>query len=197
MSNTFTRAVIIHGWDGSPNGNWFPWAKAELEKQGINTTVPTMPHPSHPEIGTWVQTLAEAVGEPSSEVILIGHSMGCQTIMRYLETLPAGQQVGAVILVAGFFHLTGLQTDEERAIAQPWLVTPVDYEVIQDRAQRITVILSDNDPFVPVAENKHEFETKLGARVIVLHGKGHINEEAGITELPLLLDILAEVEQTQ
>ncbi|MFA6042941.1 MAG: alpha/beta fold hydrolase [Patescibacteria group bacterium] len=197
MSSKFTRAVIVHGWDGSPNGNWFPWAKAVLEQQGISTVVPSMPHPSQPEIGTWVPTLAEAVGEPSSELVLIGHSMGCQTIMRYLETLPAEQHVGAVILVAGFFHLTGLQTDEERSIAQPWLVTPLDFATIQDRAQHITVILSDNDPFVPVAENKHEFETKLGARVIVLHGKGHLNEEAGISELPLLLEILAELQQVQ
>jgi predicted alpha/beta hydrolase family esterase len=29
------RVIIIHGWEASPESNWFPWLKNELEKKGI------------------------------------------------------------------------------------------------------------------------------------------------------------------
>ncbi|MBU4141279.1 hypothetical protein KKE99_00155, partial [Patescibacteria group bacterium] len=28
------RIFIIHGWEGAPESNWFPWLKKQLEKQG-------------------------------------------------------------------------------------------------------------------------------------------------------------------
>jgi len=27
------RALLLHGWAGSSDNHWFPWAKEELEKK--------------------------------------------------------------------------------------------------------------------------------------------------------------------
>ena len=35
--------IIVHGSFGSPEGNWFPWLKKELENKGLNVKVPKMP----------------------------------------------------------------------------------------------------------------------------------------------------------
>jgi hypothetical protein len=33
-------AIIIHGTGGSPDENWFPWMKTQLEEQGYRVFVP-------------------------------------------------------------------------------------------------------------------------------------------------------------
>ena len=35
--------IILHGSFGSKDGNWFPWLKGVLDKQGKKVDVPQMP----------------------------------------------------------------------------------------------------------------------------------------------------------
>ncbi len=194
------KVIIVHGWGGYPEEGWFPWLKRELEKQGFTVTVPQMPDTETPRIGAWVSYLAEVVGEPDEHTYFVGHSIGCQTILRYLETidvkvgLPA--QTGGVVLVAGFFDtLTGLKSDEERVIAKPWLETPIDFEKVKQTTDNIVAILSDNDSYVPLEENKKIFEEKLGAHVFVENNKGHFSGPTNkCTELPIALEAVLAME---
>src|ERR1700749_2674354 len=106
------KVVLVHGWDGTPTEGWFSWITNELQNRGFEVCAPQLPDNANPRIYNWVPVLAKAVGAVDGDTYLIGHSMGCQTIARYLETLPDGQKVGGVLFVAGFFkHLTGI--DEE------------------------------------------------------------------------------------
>lgn len=181
------RAIIVHGWSGSSQKDWMPWAKEELEKLGYKVIVPDLPDTDNPKIETWVQSLAQVAGELRRSDILIGHSMGCQTILRFLATLPEGQKVGRVILVAGFGpYLKGL-TEEESLIAKPWMETPIDFDLVKTRAGKFIAFFSDNDPFVPLEENKKLFEEKLAAEIIVEPDKGHFNDMS--RECPDLLQI--------
>lgn len=183
------RAFIIHGWDGYPEEGWFPWAKAELEKQGFTVEVPSMPHPERPTIDDWVGHLATLVASPDEQTYLIGHSMGCQTILRYLASLN-GQKVGGAVLVAGFFELVPLETKEEKDIVKPWLETSIDFEKVKTVTTNITTILSDNDEWVPLERNKELFKQYLNPTVIVEHGKGHYSGKSGIKELPAVLQAI-------
>jgi len=47
----------IHGWDGGPDKDWFPWLKSELEKIGETIEVIKMPNPSVPNINEWVKNI--------------------------------------------------------------------------------------------------------------------------------------------
>ena len=170
------RVIIVHGWSGSPNTDFLPWAKEGLERKGYQVIVPAMPDTDTPKIENWVPYLKEVVGKVSREDILIGHSIGCQTILRFLEQLPENERVGKVILVAGFGPYLKGQTEEEQLIAQPWLDAPLDLNKVRTKADSFIAIFSDNDPFVPLEENKKLFEEKLGAKIFIEKGKGHFNE---------------------
>jgi len=180
---------IIHGWDGYPEEGWFPWLKAELEQRGFTVEVPSMPHPDEPTIEDWVAHVAKLVGEPDGQTYLIGHSIGCQTILRYLASLE-GKRVGGIVLVAGFFELRPLETEEEEQILKPWINTLIDFAKVKAATGNITAILSDNDEWVPLERNKQLFEQLLNPEIIVEYGKGHFSGSSGIKKLPAALEAI-------
>jgi predicted alpha/beta hydrolase family esterase len=69
----------------------------------------------------------------------------------------------------------------------PWLTSTVDPAQVRKSAGKCTVILSDDDPYIPFAEARSSFEGTLDAEIIVEHGKGHFNEDDNLTELPSVL----------
>ena len=182
------RAIIVHGWQGYPEEGWFPWLQEQLEQAGWDVQVPAMPRPEAPDIHVWVETLKQLIGTPDEDLILVGHSIGCQTIMRVLEDLPEDIHVGGAVFVAGWFTLQNLETDDERMIAQPWIETPLDFEKIRAHASTFKVILSDNDLWVPLVSTRQMFETSLRASVSVEEGKGHLGGGDGVIELPSVLE---------
>lgn len=183
------RVIIVHRWGATPNSDWYSWLKEKLEKRGYKVLIPQMPGTNYPKIENWLPKLTEVAGEVNENTYLVGHSMGSQTILRFLETLPEGKKVGKVIFAAGFVTLMGL-TKEEEVVAEPWLKTPIDFEKIKNKTREFVAIFSDNDPFVPLEENRKVLEEKLGAKVIIEHNKGHFTEDNGVVSSPVLLKYL-------
>lgn len=184
----------MHGWDGTPEEGWFPWLKKELEARQFEVVTPQLPEAGSPRIYNWVPRLVEVVGTADEQTYFVGHSMGCQAIARYLETLSRGEKVGGAVFVAGFFkHLTGLEDDEDvRETDKHWLKTPLDFEKVRSHLPRSVAIFSDDDPWVPL-DNQDDFKNRLGSEIIVEHNKVHFNGGAGFKELPIVLDKLMEL----
>ncbi len=170
------RVIIIHRWDGTPTNDWYPWLKKECERKGFEVTIPEMPNTSEPKIAEWVTHLNKIIGNVDNETILIGHSIGCQTIMRYLETLPEQTKVGKVVFVAGWFKLDNLEDESVTQIAQPWLQTSIDFDKVKKKIDGLTVFLSDNDPYNFLQDNAKIFKEKLSAKVIIEKNKGHFTQ---------------------
>ena len=165
------RVFIIHGWGGSPKNDWIPWATSQITNMGFDVTSPQMPNTDIPQIGPWTIRLRELVGRPNKKDVLIGHSIGCQTIWRFLEKLPENQKVNKVILVAPWLKLTNLENEESWKVAAPWLETPIDFTRVKSKADSFIAIFSDNDPFVPFLENKTMIERLLAPKIVVLNKK--------------------------
>ncbi|MFA7201690.1 MAG: alpha/beta hydrolase [Candidatus Paceibacterota bacterium] len=182
------RAYFIHGWSESPEQAWFPWLKQKLEKQGYEVHILQMPNPDYPTIREWIPFLTKNI-QPTPETILIGHSIGCQTILRYLETLPKEIVLRAIFCIAGWFTLNELETEEEKEIAEGWLTTPIDFAKIKTHAKNIYAILSENDPYVPLKENERMFKENLNAETHTVENYGHIWTDENVRELPLVLEI--------
>jgi predicted alpha/beta hydrolase family esterase len=120
--------------------------------------------------------------------------MGCQTILRYIESLQKDEKVGGAVLVAGFTHLTdeAYEDEEDPLIAKPWLETKINWKTILKHTKKFTAIFSDNDPYVPLTDTKI-FKKNLGAKIIIEHDKKHFSGDDGITELPVTLDELLKM----
>lgn len=134
-----------------------------------------MPRTEAPVIKEWIEKLTQVVDKIDKQTFLVGHSIGCQTIIRYLETLTKDQKVGGVLLVAPWIHLVNLEDEESEAIAKPWTETPIDWEKAKSRASKFICLFSDNDPWVPVSEAEI-FKKELGAEVKILLNQGHFND---------------------
>lgn len=184
---TKSRAFLIHGWGGSPQGDWFPWVAAEIKNLGYEVIAPSMPSTDEPTIDAWVSYLAQRVGGLSPTDIFVGHSIGCQTILRYLEKV--GGVAAKVILVAPWFTLTNLENEKMWEIADPWLNKEMNFGNIKHKSKQFITIFSDNDPWVPYYENRQLFEQKLNPEIMVLHDKGHITSDEGVTSLPELIKL--------
>lgn len=188
------RIIIVHGWDGTPQENWFPWIKAQLDKKGFIVSVPQLPDPGNPRIFNWVPALAKTVGKADKNTYFIGHSMGCQTIARYLEALPENVKVGGAVFVAGFFkRLTGLENDPDvQETDKHWLTAPINLDKVKSHINKSIAIFSDNDPYVPL-DNQDDFRNKLGSKIVIEHNMGHFNASAGFKELPIALKSVLEI----
>ena len=184
------KAYIVHGWDGNPDEPVLKWLRLELEKLGWEVVAPAMPNPEAPTIESWLQKLKEIIGNPSEDTILVGHSVGCQAVLRYIETLSEETRIRGLALLAPWMELDQQTIEEEGEevieIARPWMETPIDFEKVKRLVGRSVAIFSDNDPFVPVAQ-ADVFKNKLGAETIMEHGMGHFSPSDNISESPSLL----------
>ena len=181
-------AVIVHGWGGSPSDGWFPWLKTELETRGYTVVVPAMPNTDTPEITPWVQTLKSVLADnKAQDVLLVGHSIGCQTILRYLA--ETDMPVSKAICVAGWIELTGLD-ETEKIIARPWLEDHINVSAARSHMKKSIALFSTDDPVVPLEPNRTFFKDKLGSEIIVLDGYNHFDQDAGVMSIPELLQYI-------
>ncbi len=184
------KAYIIHRWGGTPQSDWYPWIKNELELLGYEVFVPEMPNTDHPVIEERVSFLQNLIMVPDEHTLFIGHSIGCQTIMRFFETLPIGAKVAKVVFVAGWFNLDNLEDKETQDLAKPWIEHSINFAKVGKICSNIQVFLSSNDTYGFVNENKNIFINELNAKVDILENRGHFTEEDGVKELPEILTLL-------
>lgn len=180
------RLIIVHGWEGNPEEGWFPWLKTEMENRGWEVLVPTMPNAAQPEQSRWVPHLAAIVGSVDENTFMVGYSLGCITILRFLERLPPGQKIGGAIFVAGFDN--PLKYKE----LGNFFHEQINWGEIKKRCGKFVSIHSEDDPHVPI-ENNFIFKEHLAAKSIIVNGFKHFSGDDGITSLPPLLQELLDI----
>ena len=186
------RLILVHGWGGSPDGeSWFEPLKKECEVNGIEFVSPAMPNTNNPKMGEWVSKLREVVGDLNGNTCFVGHSMGCQTIIRYLAGVEGSVKIGRVVFVAPWTKLDKKSIEEEGEesveIVKSWIDVPINFEKARNHMTKILAIFSDDDPYVPLSEVEI-FKEKLGAEIVVKKGQGHFNETKEIKDIMGFLD---------
>ena len=170
------KIYIVHCWDGTKDDGWYPWIDKELSNENNTVFRFNMPNTEAPIIEEWVSFLDKQVDKLDKNSYFIGHSIGCQTILRYLESKEI-TKIGGILFVAPWLELLdyAISDEESKKIAGPWLNTPIDFNKIKKFTNNIQCIFSDNDYFVSL-DQKDKFEELLNAKTIVVNNKGHISQ---------------------
>ncbi len=194
--------VIVHGWTGSSHYDWIEWLTSELRGRGFHVVVPDMPFSDAPIPVIWVSYLKRVVDKIDKDTYFVGHSIGCQAIMRVLAR--QNKQCGGAIFVAGWFLIKNFQKVRSEFFPKKNVVTklydmaaqaviarwenPFDYENLKKVLPRSIAILSNTDRIVDEKINTEMFQENVGSEVISIPNSGHFTSYEGFHTFPRLLD---------
>lgn len=193
-----TTVIIVHRWGGSPYTDWYQSAKDQLTCDGARVLVLEMPEPNTPNVDVWPTAIAAAIANNNvalgPKTYLVGHSTGCQAVLRYLAQIgQVGARVGGVLLVAVWFTI-----DKPWPAIEPWITTPLDLASVRLASSQFRGMVSDNDPYTAdhVTTTKHFISRLSGGLAPVtmqmVNGAKHFNDNqpSVITALRSLIGVI-------
>lgn len=65
------RAIIVHGWQSSPDANWFSSVAEDLKRIGYQVNIPEMPNTEFPKKEEWVRHLYSVISQPDEDLVII------------------------------------------------------------------------------------------------------------------------------
>ena len=174
--------LIFHGTAGSPEGNWFPWMKKQLEELGHTVFVPKFPTSEGESLTSWLEVLKEYEQYINENTIMIGHSKGGLFLLRVLERLE--KPIHAAFFISAPIGIRPiLYYDADYKFSG----FDFDWDKIKTNAKFYSVYHSDNDPYVDL-ENGKQISEKLGVTLNFIPQAGHLNAESGYTSFETLLE---------
>jgi uncharacterized protein len=182
-----TKVYIVHGYTAAPDHHWFTWLKKTMTTESVTVEVLAMPDSMAPEPEAWLTYMNNHVEQPDQRTFFVGHSLGCITILKYVERLDANIEVGGVIMVSGFGDTVSTLPELDGFVHQP-----VDYnKLIACIAERI-VIAAEDDAIVPIVHSER-LAQYLHADLYRVEQAGHFLDRDGYVEFPLLRDLLSRI----
>src|SRR3981081_3530184 len=136
------RAVILHGTDGSPESNWFPWLKKELETRGCEVWVPQLPDAHEPNARKYTDFLLNSDWD-FQDNLFVGHSSGAVEILHLLQHLPKDVSAKAAILAGVFSQV--LADEPDWAQLKGLFDEPFDFAKIKTKAHKFLFVHGAND----------------------------------------------------
>ncbi len=185
------RAIIFHGTQGSPEGNWFRWLEFDLQAKGYDVWLPTLPYAEQPSLMEWASFVRSHCPFPLDEnVMIVGHSSGA--ILAFV-LLQLGYTFAGVAAVSIFMDNTLGWAPNDKLFDVEF-----DYAALRANQTPRVIINSDTDPYVPLAQAETIAE-QSGTELLVLKDQGHFNLERSPTyaEFPALLAAMRERELLQ
>lgn len=161
------RILIIHGWGSNSGEHWFLEEKERLEKLGYEVVVPDMPNTLYPKQNEWVAVVRNF--NPDENSVLIGHSLGGTTILRFLE--EAKNKIGECIFVATPIRKLGPGYEG----IENFLEKDFNWGEIKKHSEKFVVFNQTGDQAVPLAHGR-DLAKYLEAELVVVDGNDHFDK---------------------
>jgi uncharacterized protein len=136
-----------------------------------------------PDCNTWINQIElELKDFNHSELILIGHSIGCMAIVKWFEKF--GHIIKGVLLVA--------PSDSERDGYPSYISGFVPIPIFKMPFPTI-VVASKNDHVTEIVRSK-EFAHNWGSELVMLENAGHIEPKSGFGDWEYGLELINRLE---
>ena len=163
--------VLLHCFGGSPNDDFFPWLKKELEKHGYKVQVPLLPHSDKSRANEkddmdvfWKKVKLD------KNTIIVAHSLGSVIALKALEKLK--HPIRKLVLAGGFLEPKFKDHDRSFSKTFSW---KFNFNKIKANANNIVVIQDLNDDIIP-REQAIKLSNALDVKLIEIPaGAPHFN----------------------
>lgn len=173
------KVLVLHGFSSNPTMIWYPWIKAELEKQGFEVMIPTLPTSNGPTVEAWTELLMPYLDQLGEDDVIVGHSIGGRMALELIER--SQKKIGHLILTAPAIGIYPPDRYAERLSAEldrkadfdflrDFIAKPVQWDRITSNVGSAVVLWSNDDPMVQKPTHP---TIPAGWNIQVLDGQGH------------------------
>lgn len=175
------NVLILHGIMGHAGENWSQWLADELAAKGVNVEMPNLPDANHPDRTTWLAFVCDILNELGDETVVVAHSLSVATMLDFLEQHTG--KLRSLICVSGFADDYGMELNSYFMSEKD-----INFEQVNSAVSSKAVLYGSNDPYVPQASLQLLAENLRVEPIVVKEG-GHLNEAAGFSKFPKLLEM--------
>lgn len=185
------KAILLHGWGGNSENNWFPWAREELQNKWFEVFSPNLTNSKFPVLSEQLDDISEIIKNFQVGDIIIWHSLGCQLAVQVIHKY----QISGIKAIFVWPSYPGTTAE----IGKEWawdsydnLVTYNDVELeFQDLWNEYIICLSETDEYINL-ENAEAYYCWLeDVEFLEFKDKWHFNNAAQVFELPEILEYFA------
>ena len=137
-----------------------------------------------PDCETWIDQIESTLDKlDHSQLILIGHSIGCMAIVKWFEKY--GHPIKGALLVA--------PSDSEKESYPSYITgfTPIP----KTKLPFPTIVVASDNDHVTELERSKVFAQNWGSEFVLLHDAGHIEPQSGFGDWPLGLELIGRLEK--
>lgn len=156
---SMSKAVLLHGFTGDVESNFFPWLSSHLKKHGIDVWAENMPDTDSPDARTQANFVLDST-KLDQDSVVVAHSYGAVTALRLIEQLD--HPIRKLVLAAGFAEPGFL--DHER-IFEKTTDWEFDFDRIRSNVDEVVFLRAENDSAVP-RERADYLQSKLGGKIV-------------------------------
>ncbi|WP_457608506.1 RBBP9/YdeN family alpha/beta hydrolase [Nitratifractor sp.] len=174
------KLLLLHGWGGSDWPHWQAWLASEIAKGYGTVSFPLIQHPHFPHLNRWRKEVLMHLEDFRPDTV-VTHSLA-GTLWFHLAHEKLLPEIERLLLVAPPSLNTRLDT------ISSFYPCPLPEKLY---AKEVTMVVSDNDPYIEVDEAK-KLARHFEAELKILHDAGHINAESGYGEWPWIKEQINE-----
>ena len=168
------KVILIHGYTSSPKKKKYQTISQELNKLGVEHSIPALPGGEHPHSKEWLEIIDKEVKDTTKPVILVGHSLGTRAALLYLDKFR--QKVDTVILIAAFNNDFEENRKRKGGNYADFFDYALDIEEIKKLADRFIVVHSKDDDSIDYKQGV-DISNELGAELVASENMDHFGGE--------------------